>query len=402
MFNINGEDSNIDDGVEASDSDVENTNPGTNDMADSETDGTDIMLGSRASSPDATDHKKHLLSLTQTYQAKDIKHIQKQPQNSPYTKGDIQIILKQMFQGARLDCSSHTNRGDPASHKASHGQKVQSLLPGHQSHSSLEMKTEKQKEGGPTSKNFHVQLKGPLACQWNCCAADIFSEAYIKKYKNQFKHEDLVACFKTHLCTLKNQHEHIKASPTKTQMDIECCLMSARQTHRQGIAWRRGEVLDGYGELQFIACHLSKLGVDGMSGDESVHSGGHWHYIVWKLNWRSDNITAVLRVLDALALISHWTSDGWPRPVHNFPHNFYQEDWLNTLDDYELQELNIHKPVNLTLPDWVLRPSKTPVAKGECSKLYSRFLWYKTQGTKPLRAEKHEAWMSTKGDAQEE
>ncbi|KAI9434925.1 hypothetical protein BJY52DRAFT_1231015 [Lactarius psammicola] len=260
----------------------------------------------------------------------------------------------------------------------------------------------KQKEGGPTSKNFHVQLKGPLACQWNCHAADIFSEAYIKKYKNRFKHKDLVACFKTHLCTLKNQHKHIKASPTKTQMDIEYCLMSARQTRRQGIAWRRGEVLDGYGELQFIACHLSKLEVDGMSGDESVHSGGHWRYIVWKLNWRSDDITAVLRVLDALALISHWTSDGWPRPVHNFPHNFYQEDWLDTLDDYELRELNIHKPINLTLPDQVqghVRPLKTPVAKGECSKLYSRFLWYKTQGTKALRAEKCEAWMGTKGDA---
>ncbi|KAI9434923.1 hypothetical protein BJY52DRAFT_1231013 [Lactarius psammicola] len=109
MFNINGEDSNIDDGVEASDSDVENTNPGTNDMADSETEGTDIMLGSQASSPDATDHKKHLLSLTQTYQAKDIKHIQKQPQNSPCTKGDIRIILKQMFQGA-----SHTPKKEGA------------------------------------------------------------------------------------------------------------------------------------------------------------------------------------------------------------------------------------------------------------------------------------------------
>ncbi len=63
MFDINDGDSNIDDGVEASDSDVEDTNPGTNDMADSKTEGTNIVLVSRASSPDATDCKKHILSL---------------------------------------------------------------------------------------------------------------------------------------------------------------------------------------------------------------------------------------------------------------------------------------------------------------------------------------------------
>ncbi|KAI9434625.1 hypothetical protein H4582DRAFT_1818480 [Lactarius indigo] len=232
---------------------------------------------------------------------------------------------------------------------------------------------EKRKEGGPTSKNFRVQLKGSLACRWNRRAADVFSEAYIKKYKNRFKHEDLVACFKTHLRTLKNQHERIKAGPTKTQTDIERCSTSARQTRRQGIARRRGEVLDGYGDLQYIARHLNKLGVDGMSGDESDHSGGRRRYVVQKLNWRSDDVTAALRVLDALALVSHWTSDGRPRPgkfphvridsnrvenrdpVRNLPRNFYREDWLDTLDDYELRELNIHKPVNLALPDRILR-----------------------------------------------
>lgn len=56
-----------------------------------------------------------------------------------------------------------------------------------------------------------------------------------------------------------------------------------------------------------------------MSGDESDHSGGRRCYVVWKLHWRLDNITAALRVLDALALVSHWTSDGRPRPG-KFPH----------------------------------------------------------------------------------
>jgi hypothetical protein len=110
-----------------------------------------------------------------------------------------------------------------------------------------------------------------------------------------------------------------------------------------------------------------------MSGDESDHSGGHRRYVVRKLRWRSEAITSVLRVLDALALVTHWTSDGRPRPgkfphiridsdrveerdpVHNLPRNFYQADWLNTLDKHELRELNMGKSIDLEVPDRILR-----------------------------------------------
>jgi len=56
-----------------------------------------------------------------------------------------------------------------------------------------------------------------------------------------------------------------------------------------------------------------------MSDDESDHSGSHQHYIVRKLNWQSDEVTAMLRILDALALVSHWMSDGRPT-AGQFPH----------------------------------------------------------------------------------
>lgn len=110
-----------------------------------------------------------------------------------------------------------------------------------------------------------------------------------------------------------------------------------------------------------------------MSGDESDHFGGHRRYVVSKLNWRSDEVTEVLRALDALVLVSHWTSDGRPRPgkfphvqldsdkvekrdpVRNLPRNFYQPEWLDTLDKYERQDLNMSKPVKLTLPSGLLR-----------------------------------------------
>jgi hypothetical protein len=110
-----------------------------------------------------------------------------------------------------------------------------------------------------------------------------------------------------------------------------------------------------------------------MSGDESDHSGGRRRYVVRKLNWRSDEVTNVLRVLDALALVSHWTGDGRPRagkfphvridsnkvedrdPVYGLPLNFYKREWLATLDKYERKALNIGKAVKLVLPSRLLR-----------------------------------------------
>ena len=110
-----------------------------------------------------------------------------------------------------------------------------------------------------------------------------------------------------------------------------------------------------------------------MSGDESDHFDGHRRYVVKKLNWRSKAVTDALRVLDALALVSHWTSDGRPMPgkfphvrthseevenrdpVRNLLRNFYREDWLETLDKYELRELNMGKEINLVFPNRLLR-----------------------------------------------
>ena len=139
------------------------------------------------------------------------------------------------------------------------------------------------------------------------------------------------------------------------------------------IAQRCGQVLVTYRELQDIAGHLNKLSADEMSGDKSDHLDSHRCYVVRKLNWRSDEVTNMLRALDALVLVSHWTKDGRPRagkfphvrlhsdmvedrdPVPNLPRNFYHAEWLDKLDEYELRELHMSKPVDLTLPPRVLQ-----------------------------------------------
>lgn len=95
---------------------------------------------------------------------------------------------------------------------------------------------EKRKIGGPTRKDFRIQLIGSLACRWNRHAADVFSHAYVKENGQKFKREHLAACFKTHLRTLKNQYERIQAGSAKTQADIDRRRRSARRTRRQGVS----------------------------------------------------------------------------------------------------------------------------------------------------------------------
>ena len=95
---------------------------------------------------------------------------------------------------------------------------------------------EAQNTGGPTRKNFRVQLVGSLACKWNHRAADVFASAYIKEKGTLFKHEDLVACFKVHLRTLKNQYKCITDGAGASLADVERRSANAQRMRRQGVS----------------------------------------------------------------------------------------------------------------------------------------------------------------------
>lgn len=96
---------------------------------------------------------------------------------------------------------------------------------------------EKRNIGGPTKKDFRVQLVGSLACHWNDRAAAIFAKTYIKKKGRDFKDDDLVACFKVHLRTLRNQYERINPNSRNTQAEHQHRKTSARRTRRQGVSF---------------------------------------------------------------------------------------------------------------------------------------------------------------------
>ena len=116
---------------------------------------------------------------------------------------------------------------------------------------------------------------------------------------------------------------------------------------------------------------LSKLGPDGMSSDESDHQGdsGIPQFRIMRKEWRSENMTPWLRAFDRLYRDSRfrtgqekgtenipyrYTLPGAPqargrlqpgestsnrRIVPCLPRNAYDERWMQTLDEFEREEL---------------------------------------------------------------
>jgi hypothetical protein len=108
-----------------------------------------------------------------------------------------------------------------------------------------------------------------------------------------------------------------------------------------------------------MVAHVQRLGVHGMSGDESDHANGRGEatYLILVVPWRDPIVTFFLRVLDALHLraryqaMYHATPGMWPHfrtpslkedthpAVCRLPRNYYAPRWLKTRNEFQLQEL---------------------------------------------------------------
>lgn len=129
--------------------------------------------------------------------------------------------------------------------------------------------------------------------------------------------------------------------------------------------------MDLYSALEKNKQWIDLLATDGHSGDESDHRNGRTRYIILKLVWRSQDLTAYLRVLDLVHLSTRFTRTGratkgaWPRyrivskkrvdndtaPVPGLPRNFYDAEWLASQSVEEVEALHINDTiVDLSIP----------------------------------------------------
>lgn len=106
-----------------------------------------------------------------------------------------------------------------------------------------------------------------------------------------------------------------------------------------------------------------------LSEDESDHENGTRlgcsRYAIVKEEWRSDELVVWLRMMDLLACGEKWAGrqvaqpgNGKRRRFHSslskdgvavagLPENCYDPDWLNTLDQFEREQLQVKPPCNM-------------------------------------------------------
>jgi hypothetical protein len=120
---------------------------------------------------------------------------------------------------------------------------------------------------------------------------------------------------------------------------------------------------------------VESLGPWGVSGDESDHHGGRRSFIIFPDIWRNPKVTGWVRTLDGVYLSTKFnqvdrpTKGNWVRTrlptstngtrqgkvVIGLPKNFYSEDYLKTLSEEGIEDLQMQPAVVLEHSSKVLR-----------------------------------------------
>ncbi|KAI0686295.1 hypothetical protein BC835DRAFT_1420538 [Cytidiella melzeri] len=162
--------------------------------------------------------------------------------------------------------------------------------------------------------------------------------------------------------------------------DMNAVSRNRRRVRRRKLGKTRWETTFVMTELKHISKWINRLGTDGNSDDESDgddDSTGHQNrgatYWIVPLQWRSDDLVNMLRVLDVLHVSTRFNPEGkpdpgnWPRirrerqssasnphavqAVPRLPRNFYSQLWLDALTDQEFDRLEIRsEEVDLSIP----------------------------------------------------
>jgi hypothetical protein len=121
---------------------------------------------------------------------------------------------------------------------------------------------------------------------------------------------------------------------------------------------RRLDTARAVADLQPHITMLMRIGPDGMSSDETANENDVPQYRILGRHWRSLEVTAWLRIFDAMYRHNRWgpvgtgsrgnnarlrfesMSMGHPqRAVRRLPRNAYRAEWYDGLDQYDREGL---------------------------------------------------------------
>jgi hypothetical protein len=250
---------------------------------------------------------------------------------------------------------------------------------------------------GPSVEDFRLDLAtSALSSAWNKHAAKVFARSFIQTGWYSCDDEDFIReTFRTHLITLRKQYRDFLAEDDDNESDAMDALdrqrAKAREQRRRNVSKhcfflcyakiglqlynRRREACNVSPDLRRFVPLWDTLSFEAMSGDETDHAGrSDPRYAITRLPWRSTAVECFLRTFDKLHLVTRFTVTGRARrgafphhrisskrvenhwkPVAGLPINFYDQAWLETIDDYERQDLKAKPQLDLTFTPSILR-----------------------------------------------
>ncbi|KAF8870421.1 hypothetical protein BD779DRAFT_1455421, partial [Infundibulicybe gibba] len=242
----------------------------------------------------------------------------------------------------------------------------------------------KRERDGPMLDDLHLDLTGSLASPWNKRAAALLAQRFVADPEFSCKDRKRVeAAFRAHLPTLRERYRKGLREERGDNDEYEQELRDkrrkkSRENRRRSLRHRRKEACDTYKKdpsMQRFLPIWERLPFEAMSGDETDHEGFAVRYVITNLPWRSDaaEVTAWFRTFDHLHMSTRFTSNDratpgkfpHPRlvsrrlethdtPVPGLPINFYNAHWIQSLDSFERDKLDVQPPLDLTFTQNIL------------------------------------------------
>ncbi|OSC96551.1 hypothetical protein PYCCODRAFT_1378950 [Trametes coccinea BRFM310] len=207
-----------------------------------------------------------------------------------------------------------------------------------------------------TTDRFRPDLNGTPASEWNKSCITVFAQSFVDS--DEYECGDIPAIkkmFQTHLRHLARKYRRdISGEENKKRLRKQ----ANRDERKRNLYNRRYTAALSYTALKPHVAMLERLGVNGMSSDESCVENDVVHYEILVKRWRHPALTSWLRTFDAVyrklrfsetnrttrGAPVHWRQvttrvDNSRAAVHGLPKNAYNPDWLTTLQDMDLEDL---------------------------------------------------------------
>ncbi|KAF9500278.1 hypothetical protein BDN71DRAFT_1355543, partial [Pleurotus eryngii] len=205
---------------------------------------------------------------------------------------------------------------------------------------------------------FKPDLRAPPSSPWNRSHVRVFIRTFLEADTFECVDKSRIRkAFLGHLKALRQKYLHQQSNP-REQANRQA--RANRDERKRNLFHRRLNVARKYPVLHSHQLMLERLGVQGMSSDESDHESGLSQYRILLPKWRNPQLAAWLRVFDAIHRKSRFQSDQTragrgARPrlrvvgqtwstsesyVSQLPLNAYNPNWLARLNIIEKEDVD--------------------------------------------------------------